>query len=61
MTDLPSVPTTGSPPSRRLPRPRTTRLALRGLGAPARTLQNARAALALWSSNLERTDVVPPP
>ncbi|MEU3648095.1 hypothetical protein AB0E59_32265 [Lentzea sp. NPDC034063] len=36
------------------------RLALHGLGEPARTLRDARAALDLWISELERTDGVEP-
>ncbi len=49
-------------PKFRSPRLEQRRLALRGLGEPARTLRDARAALALWISDLELTDgVVPPP
>ncbi|MDX3659782.1 hypothetical protein PV646_20980 [Streptomyces sp. ID05-26A] len=49
-------------PKFRSPRLEQRRLALRGLGEPASTLRDARAALALWISDLERTDgVVPPP
>ncbi|MDX8141712.1 hypothetical protein SK854_06300 [Lentzea sp. BCCO 10_0061] len=49
-------------PRFRSPRLEQRRLALHGLGEPARTLQDARAVLALWISDLERTDgVVPPP
>ncbi|MDX8031418.1 hypothetical protein SK803_14420 [Lentzea sp. BCCO 10_0856] len=48
-------------PKFRSPRLEQRRLALRGLGEPARTLRDARAALALWISDLERTDGVEPP
>jgi hypothetical protein len=49
-------------PKFRSPRLEQRRLALRGLGEPARTLRDARTALALWISDLEQTDgVVPPP
>ncbi|GHH39300.1 hypothetical protein [Lentzea cavernae] len=49
-------------PKFRSPRLEQRRLALRGLGEPARTLRDAQAALALWISDLERTDgAVPPP
>ena len=47
-------------PKFRSPRLEQRRLALHGLGEPARTLQDARAALALWISDLERTDGVMP-
>lgn len=43
------------------PRLERRRLALNGLGEPARTLRDARTALALWISDLERTDGVAPP
>lgn len=49
-------------PKFRSPRLEQRRLALRGLGEPARTLRDARTALALWIADLEQTDgVVPPP
>ncbi|MFD5828078.1 hypothetical protein [Lentzea sp. NPDC060358] len=48
-------------PKFRSPRLEQRRLALRGLGEPARTLRDARAALALWISDLEQTDGVVPP
>ncbi|MGW6442838.1 hypothetical protein [Lentzea sp. NPDC055074] len=48
-------------PKFRSPRLEQRRLALRGLGEPARTLRDARAALGLWISDLERTDGVVPP
>ena len=48
-------------PKFRSPRLEQRRLALRGLGEPARTLQDARAALALWISDLERTGGDEPP
>ncbi|WP_090045556.1 hypothetical protein [Lentzea fradiae] len=48
-------------PRFRTPRLEQRRLALRGLGEPARTLRDARAALALWISDLEQTDSGPPP
>lgn len=49
-------------PKFRSPRLEQRRLALRGLGEPARTLRDAQAALALWISDLEQVDgVVPPP
>ncbi|MCR3752178.1 hypothetical protein LX88_006172 [Lentzea californiensis] len=48
-------------PKFRSPRLEQRRLALRGLGEPARTLRDAQAALALWISDLERTDRVEPP
>lgn len=47
-------------PKFRSPRLEQRRLALRGLGEPARTLRDAQAALALWISELERTGVEPP-
>ncbi|MET8763364.1 hypothetical protein [Lentzea sp. NPDC004782] len=49
-------------PKFRSPRLEQRRLALRGLGEPARTLRDAQAALALWIADLELTDgVLPPP
>lgn len=48
-------------PKFRSPRLEQRRLALRGLGEPARTLRDARTALALWISDLERTDGLVPP
>ncbi|WP_439657130.1 hypothetical protein ACSHWB_32685 [Lentzea sp. HUAS TT2] len=48
-------------PKFRSPRLEQRRLALHGLGEPARTLRDAQAALALWISELERTDGVDPP
>ncbi|MET9224620.1 hypothetical protein [Lentzea sp. NPDC003310] len=43
-------------PKFRSPRLEQRRLALCGLGEPARTLRDAQAALALWIADLERTD-----
>ncbi|MGW6930855.1 hypothetical protein ACWGE0_12385 [Lentzea sp. NPDC054927] len=48
-------------PKFRSPKLEQRRLALGGLGEPARTLRDARAALALWISDLERSDSVEPP
>ncbi|MFD9702426.1 hypothetical protein [Lentzea sp. NPDC059081] len=48
-------------PRFRSPRLEQRRLALRGLGEPARTLRDAQAALALWIHDLEQTGGGAPP